>query len=197
MKIIQEKKESIEKTHSEELKLKKLLYEKGKPLENVIIHVLNLIGFKASHYQENDSEFDAVFESIEGRMIGEVEGRDNKAINISKLRQLEMNISEDFEREEITKMAKGVLFGNAFRLKHPKERGEFFTKKCLIASQRNGTALVKTTDLFKIAQYLSEKKDNKFAKKCRKMIFDSVGIVEFPEIEKKERKKIEEIKNWL
>jgi hypothetical protein len=56
-----------------------------------------------------------VFESEEGRLIGEAEGKDNKAINVDKLRQLSMNIHEDIQREEVTTPAKGVLFGNGYR----------------------------------------------------------------------------------
>jgi hypothetical protein len=47
-----------------------------------------------------------VFESEEGRLIGEAEGKDNKAINVDKLRQLSMNIHEDIQREEVTTPAK-------------------------------------------------------------------------------------------
>jgi hypothetical protein len=76
--------------------LKDLLYEQGKPLEYAILKALQLIGFKTTQFKENDSEFDVVFECDEGRLLGEAEGKDNKAINVDKLRQLEMNINEDF-----------------------------------------------------------------------------------------------------
>jgi hypothetical protein len=93
-----------------------LLFEKGKPLENVIIESLRLFGFTAAPFKESDSEFDVVFESAEGRLIGEAEGKDNKAVNIEKLRQLSMNIHEDLQRESVSAPAKPVLFGNGFRL---------------------------------------------------------------------------------
>ena len=110
---------------------KKLLYENGKPLEYAIIEALQTIGFKAENYDDGKSEFDIVFESDEGRFIGEAEGKDNSAINITKFRQLESNIHEDFERDEVTVHAKGVLFGNPFRLLYPNERKEFFTQKAI------------------------------------------------------------------
>lgn len=68
--------------------IRALLYEKGKPLEHAIIEALRLLGFTAASFKESDSEFDVVFESGEGRLIGEAEGKDNKAVNIDKLRQL-------------------------------------------------------------------------------------------------------------
>ena len=89
--------------------MKRLLYENGKPLEDAIRITLEMMEFRVEHFENSESEFDVVFESKEGRLIGEAEGKDNKAINISKLRQLEMNIHEDFERDEVSDMAKGVL----------------------------------------------------------------------------------------
>jgi len=93
-----------------------------------------------------------------------------------------MNIHEDFARDEIDEPAKGVLFGNAYRLTPPEERGDFFTQKCLTSAKRSQTALVRTTDLFAVTRYLSIKKDARFAKKCRTAILSGVGIVEFHEI---------------
>ena len=43
--------------------LRRLLYEKGKPLEEVIIEVLKLFGFAAKPFDDGESEFDAVFVS--------------------------------------------------------------------------------------------------------------------------------------
>ena len=58
-----------------------------------------------------------MLECSEGRCIGEAEGRDNRAIGIDKMRQLEVNVLEDLSRDEVSEPAKGVLFGNAYRLK--------------------------------------------------------------------------------
>jgi hypothetical protein len=163
-------------------RLRNLLYEKGKPLEYSIIDALLILGFNAEQYHDTDSEFDVVFESKEGRFIGEAEGKDNKAINIDKLRQLEMNIHEDLDRDEVEEPAKAVLFGNAFRLEPVNNRGVPFTTKCVSASERSSTALVFTPDLFRVARYLSNKKDARFATKCRKVILSTTGRVVFPEV---------------
>lgn len=163
-------------------RLRSLLYEKGKPLEHSIIDALSIIGFTAEQYHDTESEFDVVFESKEGRLIGEAEGKDNKPINIDKLRQLEMNIHEDLERDEVDKPAKAVLFGNAFRLEPVGSRSEPFTAKCKSAAVRSSTALVFTPDLFRVARYLSNKKDARFAARCRKAILKTTELVVFPEV---------------
>lgn len=179
---IQKRKEELQQTLYGETELKRLLYEKGKPLEAAILKSLKLVGFEASPYHADDSEFDVVFESAEGRLIGEAEGRDNKPINIDKLRQLEMNIQEDYSRDEVKEIAKGALFGNAYRLLPPEDRSDFFTEKCVTAATRSSTALVRTTDLFHVSKYLSSIEDEGFAKTCRKAILDTVGVVVFPDI---------------
>ncbi len=178
---IQKQKEQLQQTLAGETELKRLLYEKGKPLEAAILKSLKLIGFEASRYRAGDSEFDVVFGSGEGRLIGEAEGKDNKSINIDKLRQLEMNIHEDYSRDEVKEIAKGVLFGNAYRLLPPEDRSDFFTEKCITAAKRSNTALIRTTDLFHVSKYLSSTEDKEFAKICREAILDAVGVVVFPD----------------
>jgi hypothetical protein len=123
-----------------------------------------------------------VFESPEGRCLGEVEGKESKAINIDKFSQLERNIHEDFARDDVTDYAKGVLFGNAHRLLPVAERSEFFTKKCVSAAGRVHAALIRTPDLFAPAKYLKEYRDDEeYAKHCREAIFRAEGdIVVFP-----------------
>jgi hypothetical protein len=161
--------------------LRHLLYEQGKPLEDAVRQALNLFGFEAMAFQQDDSEFDVVFESIEGRFLGEVEGKDNRAIDNDKLRQLEQNIQEDFSREDVNEHAKGVLFGNPERLIDPSKRGQAFTSKCIRNAQRAGVALVRTADLFEPARYLRTYPDPDYAKACREAIFATSGaVVEFP-----------------
>lgn len=157
-----------------------LLFEKGKPLENVIIEALRLLGFRAAPFKESDSEFDVVFESDEGRLIGEAEGKDNKAVNIDKLRQLSMNIHEDLQRESVTAPAKPVLFGNGFRLQPLSERPDPFTEKCHSAAASSSTALVFTPDLFLPVQYLVSNSNADYARACRQALLSSTGRVVFP-----------------
>lgn len=180
---LEDKKSQLKNQLLNESMPRRLLYEKGKPLEDAILQALSLLDFSATSYQDAESEFDVVFESGEGRFLGEVEGKDKRPIGIEKLRQLEMNIHEDFERDEVSEMAKGVLFGNACRLRPVDERDEFFTDKCRTAAARSGTALIRTPDLFPIVQYLSGTEDGEFARECREVILSTEGqIVKFPEV---------------
>jgi hypothetical protein len=129
LKAFQEEKEKQQQLLFDATLFKWLLYEKGKRLETAIIEALKILGFEASAFKDSDSEFDVVFECSEGRVIGEAEGKDNKPINIDKLRQLEMNVHEDFSRPEVEQPAKGALIGNAYRITDPATRTDFFTDK--------------------------------------------------------------------
>lgn len=165
-----------------------LLSESGKALEAAIIDALKIIGFKAEGYVDDESEFDIVFESSEGRFLGEAEGKDNSSINIKKLQQLERNIQEDFAKDHVKDYAKGVLFGNPARLTKPDERKALFTKKALSAAKRSGLALVNTPDLFPIIQYLKRNKDESFCEKVRACFKDTSGdIIVFPSIPNTEK----------
>ena len=100
------------------------MFETGKQLESAILEALRILGFAADGFSDSQSEFDAVFTDPSGaRLLGEAEGKNDKAVNIDKLDQLDRNVQEDFtKRDDSTVYAKGVLFGNAFPpLPPPKE----------------------------------------------------------------------------
>jgi hypothetical protein len=178
-----EDQERLYEVLAEAQKPKRLLYEKGQQLEDAVLDGLQTLGFTARNLKEGDSEFDVVFESEEGRCLGEVEGKDDKAVSVEKLRQLEMNIQEDFGRDEVTEFAKPVLFGNGFRLKAPGDRETEFTQKCLTGAKRSKVALVRTSDLFRVVTYLKEHTDPDFSKACREAIFNTEGeVVSFPHV---------------
>ena len=160
-----------------------LLYENGKALESIIEDSLRLLGYNVENYRKDDLEIDHVIVGpSELRMIGESEGKDSAAIGISKFRQLESNINEDFGRDGIDVPAKGILFGNGYRLTEPDKRENGFTKKCITNAKRLGTALVRTTDLYRVVLHiLDNPEDNKFKEECREAIESTEGdIVEFP-----------------
>jgi hypothetical protein len=178
-KLVDER-DTTEEELREQSKLRDLLFENGPALEEALHLALGQLGFVTSRYNENGSEFDVVFESPEGRLLGEAEGKDSKAVNVGKLRQLQMNVLEDFEREDVEQLAKGVLFGNGFRLTEPCERPEQFTAKCVAAATQNGTALVSTFEVFTASKYLAENEDEAFSKTCREAILHGKGIVLLP-----------------
>lgn len=177
---VQKQKERLSEELVEAGAFRGLLFEKGKPLEAAIIEALRLFGFEAEPFKESASEFDVVFESGEGRLIGEAEGKDSKAVNIDKLRQLSMNIHEDLQRETVSAPAKAVLFGNGFRLQPLHERGEPFTEKCRSVAVTSSTALVFTPDLFPAVRHLLTTCDAAYATACRNAILGSIGRVFFP-----------------
>jgi len=166
----------------QEVRLRDLLFEKGKTLENAINLALEVLGFKAENYNDGNLELDHIITSPGGdRFIGEAEGKDTSAINIDKFRQLATNIQEDLQREEVENPAIGILFGNGFRLTKPSERAEQFTTKCINTAKSSNCVLMRTTDLFRVAKYIKESKNDNFAKSCRDVIKNSFGkIVEFP-----------------
>ena len=175
----------IEKNEAraESVALQALLYENGKSLENAIERVITMMGFSVEGYRSEDLEIDHVILSPDGRRyVGEAEGKDNSAIDIKKFRQLESNINEDFERDEIEEPARGILFGNGFRLTPPRDREEQFTRKSLTNAKRLGSILVRTSDLYPIAVYLTDHPDDEeFKAACREALSASVGeIVQFP-----------------
>ena len=183
---LEEEEISLQAKLKKERQLKNLLFETGKPLESAVIIALQVLGYSAENYDDGELELDQVIVSPEGdRFIGECEGKDNAAINIDKFRQLAENIQADLQREEIEKPAIGILFGNGFRLVHPKDRPEQFTQKCLTSAKRD-TILVRTADLYPIVRYIQDTKDENYRKACRDSCLASVGrIVEFPAIPKR------------
>ncbi|MBI2643899.1 MAG: hypothetical protein HYW95_00020 [Candidatus Wildermuthbacteria bacterium] len=184
-KLISQKSELQEKIE-QEVRLRDLLFEKGKILENAINIALEILGYTAENYNDGNLEIDHVITSPEkDRFIGEAEGKDTSAVNIEKFSQLTRIIQEDLRREEVENPAIGILFGNGFRLTKPSERVEQFTTKCISTAKSLNCVLVRTPDLFRVAKYVKESRDDSFAKSCRDVIKDSIGkIVDFPEIPK-------------
>jgi hypothetical protein len=181
--VLTNKRMALERNIEKEGAKRALLYEQGKPLERAVQDAMNLFGFTARNFTNGESEFDVVFESPEGRFLGEVEGKDNKPINIEKLSQLIRNLHEDYEREEVNEYAKGVLFGNAERLIPQDQRKDAFTLKCMTGAKRENIALVRTSDLFEPIKYLNKIADLEYAKSCREAIYSASGeIVVFPKL---------------
>lgn len=180
------KKEQLEN----ELELKHLLYETGKPLEIAVIKALKILGYKAENYNDGKLELDQVILSPEGyRYIGECEGKDSKQIDITKLRQLLDSLNEDFSRPDVNEKGYGILFGNPERLTEPKDRSAGFTEKCVKAAEREKVALVKTTDLFEVIKHLKENEDDDYRISCRNAIHDGLGkLVVFPKPNTKDKK---------
>lgn len=180
---LREQRQTEDRRKTEIEEYSRLLYETGKPLERAVEKVLRLLGYSVCTFRSGDIEIDHLIVGPSGkRMIGETEGKDTSAVDISKYRQLESNIGEDFEREDVDTPAKGLLFGNGFRLSRPEERGGQFTQKSLTNAGRLGSALIQTADLYPVARYLLDNPDDEgFKADCRAVIEGTEGgIVSFP-----------------
>lgn len=196
-KEIEENQQKIKETESnntqlnkeliEENILKDLLFEHGKPLEYAVTKALKILGYQAENYDDGILELDQVIISPEAhRFIGECEGKDTKDIDITKFRQLLESLNADFAREEVKEKAFGILFGNPQRLDDPDKRTLDFTQKCKIGAEREKIALVRTVDLFLVAHYLKENKNERYKKACRDAIYNGLGtVVKFPIVPKK------------
>lgn len=184
IKSIEIENEGLKERLEEEESLKDLLFESGKRLENAVILALKVLGYHAENYDDGVLELDQIITSPEKeRFIGECEGKDNKDIDISKFRQLSDAINEDFQRDEVSEEAFGLLFGNPERLIEPSKRKLDFTLKCKSGAKRKQIGLIKTADLFTVSKYLLENEDEAFKVACRKTIKEQLGqIIIFPSI---------------
>jgi hypothetical protein len=171
---LEQKKVGLEGDKSEIEKYKKLLYEKGIELEKVVISAFQLLGFDAKNRRINDLEHDMVFESEEGKGIAEVEGKDNDALNISKLDQLTRAVDEDFELTG--NYAQGILIGNHYRLVNPEDRKAPFTDKVLISAKRKNFGLLTSQELFRaVSDVFREPGDDELKKRYREKILKTAG----------------------
>ena len=140
---------------AEREKYLKLLYEQGKfQLEPVVRDAFSLLGFTVTDVEPSDG----LLQSTEGTALLEVEGKDDSAIKIDKYRQL-LDYVVDDERES-QEAKKGILVGNGFRLKDPKERGEQFTQRAADGGAGSHFCLISTDTLFHLACQVLEKPDN-------------------------------------
>lgn len=178
---LQESQQKLTRELQSYTSVKSLLFAQGKQLESAVRAALVELGFAVTTYQSADSEFDVVFEADGFRYIGEVEGKDEKAINVNKISQLERNVAEDFQRDEIEQPAIGVLFGNSHRLTELTARGDFFTDKVRTSAKRTGSRLVRTTDLFHALKEYREQPSAETAAKFRNAFHQQTGTeVKFP-----------------
>lgn len=152
---------------------RKLLYEKGPQLERVVRRAFEVIGFNVSRFIKEDMEHDIILESEEGRIIGEIEGKDNDAIHINKFDQLNRVIDEDFKDKGL--YSEGILIGNAYRMMLIKERKKTFHEKVIISAKRKNIGLISTVELFNAVKKILSSSNNKIKKEFRMQIFNSLG----------------------
>lgn len=171
---LQEKKIEIEEEKNEITQFKGLLFEQGHELEELVIKSFQKMGFEAENRKMDDLEHDVVFESSEGKGLAEIEGKDNDAVHISKLDQLNRAVDEDFELQG--EYPQGILIGNHYRLTNPENRKEAFTEKVHIVAKKKSFGLLTTFEIFKAMKYILENPDDTdFRLQCRNRILKTVG----------------------
>lgn len=174
---LQEEKKQLEDEKNKITQFKGLLFEQGPELESIIIKAFKLLGFKAETRKQEDLEHDIVFDSPEGRGIAEVEGKDNDAIHIGKLDQLNRVIDEDFDLTGT--YPQGVLIGNHYRLTKPENRKDAFTEKVHIVATKKSINLLKTTTIYEMVDLvLKDPSNEKLKAKFRKLILTTSGEIE-------------------
>jgi len=157
---------------AEKEKYLKLLYEQGKfQLEPVVRDALSLLGFTAKEADPSDG----LLVSHEGAALLEVEGKDDKAVNIDKCRQLLDYVVDDETKTQQAK--KGILVGNGFRLKNLGERTEQFTRRAIESATGNHFCLLTSEILFHLVCQVLEKPDNGELKtQIRKQLLATDGL---------------------
>jgi len=177
---IEAQKSEIEKERTNLNDYKSLLFEQGHVLEKKVIDALKLMGFIADTIPGENTDFDVILESEEGRAIAEIEGKDDSAIHKGKIDQLLSAINQDADQRD--SFAKGILIGNHYRLKSLDQREEPFTKTVMNLAKQYHYALVTTVDLYNATMHFLQHPDAEDCKKtCRKAILESDGsVVKFP-----------------
>jgi len=174
--VLTEEKRRLEDQKNEISKFKSLLFEQGPELEKVIIEAFKIFGFQAENRKVDDLEHDIVFESTEGRGIAEVEGKDNDAIHIGKLDQLNRAVDEDFEL--VGSYCQGILIGNHFRILKPEDRKDPFTEKVRIVAQKKSFGLLTTVEIYNaIDKILTAPDDEEYKLFCRSKILKTTGDI--------------------
>lgn len=168
-KLIEQKQEI--QSRLEKIRLRKyLLAAKGRPLEDAVDLALKDIGFTVER-QPNGAYIDFILKRGDVE-VGAVEATSSLgSIDVKEFRQLLHFLTEyEVEKKEI----KGILIGNHFCDKNPKERGDAFTAAAIKAAEKRGASLIKTTDIFDALQMLDRKEISK--EEIQKKILESVGI---------------------
>lgn len=162
----------VQQEKAEKEKYLKLLYEQGKfQLEPVVRDAFSLLGFDVKGAEPSDG----LLESHEGVALLEVEGKDDNAIKIDKYRQLLNYVVDD--EQQTGQLKKGILVGNGFRLKDPRERGEQFTQKVVDGAAGSHFCLITTDTLFHlVCQVLEKPDDHELKSQIRKQLLTTDGL---------------------
>lgn len=171
---LKEQKSKIEQEKQDYTRIKGLLYGGGHNLEDLIRDVLKKLGFEnVRSIRKSEFEVDVVFEYEGNIFIGEVEGKDNRAIDKDKVGQLVTTFAEFSKHQEDCVPDRGFLFGNGYRLIEPEKRGLGFTEGAIKTAKNLNCVLIETKYLYEIAKVIQEGADEEYCKKIRNLIIEA------------------------
>lgn len=171
---LKEQKSKIEQEKQDYTKIKGLLYGGGHNLEELVRGVLGKLGFQnVRSIRKSEFEVDVVFEYGEKVFIGEIEGKDNRAIDKDKASQLVTTLAEFSKYQEDCIPDRGFLFGNGYRLMEPEKRELGFTEGAIKTAKTLNCVLIETKYLYEIAKAIQEGADEEYCKKIRDLILNA------------------------
>lgn len=178
---LKQQKAHIEQEKQDYSRIKGLLYGGGHNLEELVRNVLKKLGFEnVRSMRESEFEVDIVFEYGEKVFIGEIEGKDKRAIDKDKIDQLVSNVAQFSEYQKDCIPSRGFLFGNGYRLVPLEERGIGFTEGAIKTAKNLNCVLIETKDLYEIAKNLQEGINEECCKKIRNLIIGAEsGVLDF------------------
>jgi hypothetical protein len=157
------------------LEMRALLYSNGFELEGVVRRALRELGLDAQPSDDGKLRIDARFEHDGVVYVCEIEGKDNKAVDINKYRQLmDMCLGEQQRLGEGAQV-RGVLIGNGYRLTPPSERKVQFTDQVLNNASTQGILLVTATDLYAAWRDATDQQPSPVAEKLKAAILSKAA----------------------
>lgn len=151
---------------------RKLLYETGTRLTQIVYFVIGKMEFKAE-IKEEEGRQDIEVNEDDFNSVIEVTSSEEDWINIRKTRQL-LDWCQRYEREH-NKKPKGILIANHFCNYPPPERDVPFTRDASKQGEDEGFCLMTTIDLYKIfCNFLKGEIDKDTV---RKMFVDTKGLL--------------------
>ncbi len=160
----------------DETRFKKLLFESGDELRNIVWDTLEAIGFKVNKYDE--AKEDGSIEYDKEVILLETKARDNGNTQRANIRQIDDWIGEYLSKKNFE--PKGLFIINHDRLKKPNERMIPFPDDVIKYLDKNSRKIIvmTTKQLFDIYCDVKLDKKNKAAN-IRKKIIETEGIFEY------------------
>ena len=178
-KIRTEEKITCKEAEKEEItRYKKLLFEDGDELRNIVWDTLEQIGFKVNRHDEHKE--DGSIQEGEEVAVLEIKGKGERSLTTEDVRQLDDWIGDYSQREG--KEPIGILIGNHYRLKKPESRDEPFPPDVLryVNARSTKLSMITTLQLFELFCMI---KDGKLdAGTIRKEIMSNKGVFDLKSI---------------